>query len=87
MGIHTIFFFLFLYRNIEPAHNNKTYNKTYVNSKDSDMLYMYNYVYIIQKINIETKDSDPPEHPPSMASVLGHLSLDSLEVVEGTCHQ
>ena len=46
----------------EQAHN-KTYNKTFVTSKDSDQLV----------------------HPTSMTRILVHPSLDSPEVVEGTC--
>ena len=34
-----------------------------------------------------SKDSNQPVHPHSMTRVLVHLSLDSLEAVEGTCHQ
>ena len=48
----------------EPAHD-KIYNKTCVNSKDSDQ----------------------PVHPPSMARFLVYPSLDGLETVEGTCGQ
>ena len=39
------------------------------------------------KICAASKDSDHPVHPPSMARVLIHLSLDSPEAVEGTCYQ
>ena len=34
-------------------------------------------------LHVTSKDSDQPVHPPSMARVLVHPSLDSLEAVEG----
>ena len=39
------------------------------------------------KTCVTSKDSDQPVHPPSMARVLVHPSLDRTEVVEGTCNQ
>ena len=48
-----------MYETYEKAHD-ETYNKSSVNSKDSD----------------------EPVHPPSMAMVLVYPSLDSPEVVE-----
>ena len=45
--------------------HDKTYNKTFVNSKYSDK----------------------PVRPPSMARVLGYPSLGSPDAVEGTCSQ
>ena len=35
--------------------------------------------------HMTSKDSDQPVHPPSLAKVLVHPSLDSPEAVEGTC--
>ena len=46
------------------------------------------FIYLSQRTTkpCETsKDSDQPVHPPSMARVLVHHSLDSLEAVESTC--
>ena len=39
------------------------------------------------KTYVSNKNSDQPVHPPSMARVLVHSSLDILEAVEGTCDQ
>ena len=39
------------------------------------------------KTCVTSKDSDQHVHPPSIARVLVHPSLDSPEVVEGTCNQ
>ena len=39
------------------------------------------------EICVTSKDSDQPVHPPSMARVLVHPSMDSPEAVEGTCDQ
>ena len=36
---------------------------------------------------VSSKDSDQLVHPPSMASILVYLSLDSLKGIEGTCNQ
>ena len=41
----------------------------------------YNKTFVISKY------SDQPVHPPSMARVIVHLFLDSLEAVQGTCNQ
>ena len=41
----------------------------------------YNNAYVTNK------DSNQSVYPPSMAIVLVHPSLDSLESVEGTCEQ
>ena len=38
-------------------------------------------------LHVTSKDSDQPVHPPSMARVLVHPSLDSLEAVEGPWDQ
>ena len=37
------------------------------------------------KTCVTGKDSDKPVHPPSMARVLVHPSLDSPEAIEGAC--
>ena len=39
------------------------------------------------KTCVTSKDSNQPVHLPSMARILLYFSLDSLEVVEGTCDQ
>ena len=39
------------------------------------------------KTCVTSKYSDQPVHPPSMARVIVHLFLDSLEAVHGTCNQ
>ena len=39
------------------------------------------------KTCVTSNDSDQTVHPPSMARILVHPSLDSLEAVEGTCNQ
>ena len=39
------------------------------------------------KTCVTSKDSNQPVHPPSMARVLVHHSLDCPEAVEGTCDQ
>ena len=39
------------------------------------------------KTCVTSKDSDQPVHPPSMARVLRHPSLENLEAVEGACDQ
>ena len=41
----------------------------------------YNKTYVI------SKDSYQPVHPPNMARILVHPSLDSMEAIEGTCNQ
>ena len=39
------------------------------------------------KTCVTREDSDQPIHPPTMARVPVHPSLDSLEAVEGICDQ
>ena len=39
------------------------------------------------KTCVTSKDSDQPVHPPSMARVPVYPTLESLELVEGTCDQ
>ena len=39
------------------------------------------------KTCVTSKNSDQPVHPPSMARVLIYSIFNSLEAVEGTCHQ
>ena len=39
------------------------------------------------KTCVTSKDSDQPVHPPSIARVFIHPSLDSSEAVEGICNQ
>ena len=46
---------------------------------------VYDITY--NKICVTSKDWNQPVHPPNMASILVHPSLDWLEAVEGTCDQ
>ena len=68
---------------------NKTYNETWVTSKDSDQTVHPRSIarVLVYSSYVIIKDSDQTVHPPGMARVLVYSSLDSPEAVEGTCDQ